>query len=385
MPGERSPLRILHIFRTPVGGLFRHVMDVARGQVARGHAVGIVCDSSTGGARAEAALEDLAPQLALGLSRFPMSRNPGLADIAGLKEVRRIVQERRPDIVHGHGSKGGLYARLPAFYDRAWPARVYTPHGGSFHFAGDAPRDKLYRLVEKILSLKTSLFLMESAYIARRAEQDIGPLKAPVVVVRNGITDAEFEPVVPEPDAKDVLYLGEMRVLKGVDTLLQALARLSRDGRRLSALLVGAGPDEQNIKNAVQELGLAGQVSFAPPIPIREALGKARLMVVPSRGESLPYVVLEAAAARIPLVATNVGGIPEIFGPSANRLIPPGEPGFLAATLKNAFSKSEVERLTEAASLAAYVRAGFSYDAMIEGGLAAYRRALEQGPFRKRN
>jgi glycosyltransferase involved in cell wall biosynthesis len=174
-------------------------------------------------------------------------------------------------------------------------------------------------------------------------------------------------------------------VLKGVDTLLEALARLSRDGRRLSALFVGAGPDEEKIKNAVQELGLTTQVTFSPPMPIREALGKAKLMVVPSRGESLPYVVLEAAAARIPLIATNVGGIPEIFGPFASRLIPPGEPGFLAATLKNTFKKSEVERLTEAASLAAHVRANFSQDAMVDGGLAAYRQALDQRAFRKRN
>ncbi len=380
MPGDQSPLRILHIFRTPIGGLFRHVMDVARGQIARGHAVGIICDSSTGGARAEAALEELRPLLALGLTRFPMSRNPGLSDIPALGAVRRLVRERRPDIFHGHGSKGGLFARLPAFYDRNWPTRIYTPHGGSFHFAGDAPRDRLYRLVEKTLSHKTSLFLMESAYIARRAEQDIGPIKRPVVIVHNGITEPEFEPIAPQADAKDILYLGEMRVLKGVDTLLHALARLSGDGRRLSALLVGAGPDEENIKNAAQELGLAGQVTFAPPQPIREALSRAKLMVMPSRGESLPYVVLEAAAAQMPLIATNVGGIPEIFGPFAGRLVPPGEAGLLAAAIKNMVSKSEVERRTETSALAAHVRAGFSYDGMIDQGIAAYRQALGRSP-----
>lgn len=376
MPGDQSPLRILHIFRTPVGGLFRHVMDVARGQIARGHAVGIVCDSSTGGSRAEAAMEELAPLLVLGLTRLPMSRNPGPSDLAALTAVRRLVHARRPDVVHGHGSKGGLFARLPAFFDSQWPVRVYTPHGGSFHFAGDGPRDKLYRLVEKLLAYKTSVFLMESAYIARRAEQDIGPIRQPLVVVHNGLTDPEFERVAPEPDAKDILYLGEMRVLKGIDTLLDALARLSRDGRRLSALLVGAGPDEENIRNAAQELGLAGQVTFAPPQPIRDALGRAKIMVMPSRGESLPYVVLEAAAAEMPLIATNVGGIPEIFGRFADRLIPPGDPAALVAALKTTFAKSEEQRRAEAAALKAHIRTGFSYDGMVDEGLAAYRRAL---------
>src|SRR3712207_7778463 len=72
MAGER--MRILHVFRAPLGGLFRHVLDVARGQIARGHEVGIFCDSSTGGTRADETLEALRPDLALGLTRVPMRR-----------------------------------------------------------------------------------------------------------------------------------------------------------------------------------------------------------------------------------------------------------------------------------------------------------------------
>ena len=73
------PLNILHVLRTPVGGLFRHVLDVTRGQIARGHKVGLVMDSSTGGAAADAVLRELEPALALGLTRFPMRRAPGWA------------------------------------------------------------------------------------------------------------------------------------------------------------------------------------------------------------------------------------------------------------------------------------------------------------------
>ena len=70
-------LRIVHVTRTPVGGIFRHILDVASGQAARGHQVGIVCDSTTGGARAEAALAAIAPQMKLGVARFPMAREIG--------------------------------------------------------------------------------------------------------------------------------------------------------------------------------------------------------------------------------------------------------------------------------------------------------------------
>jgi hypothetical protein len=75
-PNPSRRLRILHVFRAPVGGLFRHVVDVARAQIARGLDVGIFCDSSTGGDRAAQALAELRPGLALGVTRVPMRRNP---------------------------------------------------------------------------------------------------------------------------------------------------------------------------------------------------------------------------------------------------------------------------------------------------------------------
>jgi len=82
----RDPLRILHFFRAPVGGLFRHVLDLARGQIARGQSVGLVADASTGGEQAEASLARLAPDLALGLTRVAMSRQIGAFDIAETRD-----------------------------------------------------------------------------------------------------------------------------------------------------------------------------------------------------------------------------------------------------------------------------------------------------------
>src|SRR5262249_29328388 len=105
-------LAILHVFRAPVGGLFRHVLDLARGQAAAGHPVGIVADASTGGARAEAALAELAPSLALGVRRVAMSRHLGLRDLTAVRAVAQAIRASGADIVHGHGAKGGAYARL---------------------------------------------------------------------------------------------------------------------------------------------------------------------------------------------------------------------------------------------------------------------------------
>src|SRR5689334_18964249 len=127
MPAADRPLRILHVLRSPVGGLFRHVLDLARGQAARGHQVGIVADASTGGERADAAFAALSAHLALGLTRAPMSRDLGASDISAQRHVAQRAHETHADVLHGHGAKGGAYARLVS----GTAIRVYTPHGGS--------------------------------------------------------------------------------------------------------------------------------------------------------------------------------------------------------------------------------------------------------------
>src|SRR5208282_4039509 len=129
---QRS-LRILHVLRAPVGGLFRHVTDLAGEQAARGHAVGLIADSATGGDAAQRQLEALAPLLRLGVRRFPMRREPHISDLSAIARVFREALRLRPDIIHGHGSKGGLYTRALGFLPGNGAARAYTPHGGSFH------------------------------------------------------------------------------------------------------------------------------------------------------------------------------------------------------------------------------------------------------------
>src|ERR1700724_4930440 len=82
-------LNILHVLRAPVGGLFRHVIDLARGQLARGHRVGLILDSTAAGTQAESVLSDLEPHLGLGLSRVAMSRHIGWRDISAFRHVPR--------------------------------------------------------------------------------------------------------------------------------------------------------------------------------------------------------------------------------------------------------------------------------------------------------
>jgi glycosyltransferase involved in cell wall biosynthesis len=363
-------LKILHVLRAPVGGLFRHVLDLARGQIARGHRVGLVADASTGGAQAEAALAELKPELALGLSRVAMSRQLGLRDITACVHVARRAAEVGADVIHGHGAKGGVYARL-AGADRA--IRVYTPHGGSLHYDWRSLAGFFYLASERVLMRCTDLFLFESAYGRDVFRAKIADPGARARVVHNGVTEAEFAPVVPDGQATDLVFVGELRLLKGVDLLIAAVAALARDGRPITATIVGDGPDRAAFQAAAKDVGET--IRFAGAMPARAAFALGRLLVVPSRAESLPYIVLEAAAAGLPLVATNVGGISEIFGPDASGLVPPGDPAALAQAIGSALRSPGAEDAVRR-RLQARVRAEFSVDVMTDAVLAAYVEAL---------
>jgi glycosyltransferase involved in cell wall biosynthesis len=157
--------------------------------------------------------------------------------------------------------------------------------------------------------------------------------------------------------------------------LLDAIAALAREGRRVSATIVGDGPDAAQFRQQAERLGLAGAVRFPGAMPARAAFPLGRLMVAPSRAESLPYIILETAAAAVPLITTRVGGIPEVFGPQSGRLVPPGDAAALAGALRSALADPAALR-NETLTLRERVQAEFSADVMTEGVLAAYREAI---------
>jgi glycosyltransferase involved in cell wall biosynthesis len=368
-------MKILHVLRAPVGGLFRHVVDLAHGQIERGHEVGIVADSCTAHVLSEQTLTALAPKLALGLSRFRIWRQPGPADMGAVWHVARRIHASGAEIVHGHGAKGGALARLaPA---RHALVRAYTPHGGSLH---DAVGGRICILMERALKRRGQLYLFESAYSHDVYRRKIGRPAGSVRIVHNGIRQDECEAVALAAEASDLVYLGEMRALKGVDVLIEALAHLRDGGRRVTATLIGDGPDAARFRSHADALGLDELLTFRKPMPTRKALALGRIVAVPSRAESLPYVVLEAAAAGKPLLATAVGGIPEVFGPLAERLVRPDDARALAAAIVDAVDRPDVTA-DAAHALRARVQTAFSVDVMVDGVVSAYHhaRALPKG------
>ena len=320
-------LRIVHCFRSPVGGIFRHVRDLADAQVAAGHKVGIVCDSTTGGAFEEALFAAMRERLELGIHRTPMQRHIGPGDLVAAWRTYRIIRELRPDVLHGHGAKGGVYARLFGSVLRAFRfrvARLYSPHGGSLHYDEETATGKFFFLLERIMGRFTDHLLFVSEYERRTYRHKVGEPPAPNSLVYNGLRQGEFEPVQLAGDAADFLYVGMMRDLKGPDLFIEALDAVGRmHGHPVTGVMIGDGDDLPRYKERVRQLGLDSQVRFLPPMSARKAFELGRVIVIPSRAEAMPYVVLEALAAGKAMVATAVGGIPEIFPPRSPALVMP--------------------------------------------------------------
>jgi glycosyltransferase involved in cell wall biosynthesis len=377
LDGGIGKLRIVHVFRAPLGGLFRHVVDLAGEQTARGHDVGMFFDSEGLSPRVDEALATIPGGLRLGVEIARIRRNPGPSDCVALGRFGRWLSSASPHVVHGHGSKGGVLARLTRIAGCAPDAvRAYTPHGGSFNYRPGGAVHRFYMTVERLLTPLTDVFLFESAFIASRFDAEVGDETRLRRIVVNGLRPSEFQPVAPNADAAEFVYVGELRAVKGVDILLEATARLGVRTRPPRLALVGSGPEKDRLKELARSLGVLDRVSFPGGMSFRKAMTLGRILVAPSRLESLPYVVLEAAASRVPIVATAVGGVPEIFGPFADRLGPRGDAIDLARRMANALDQDPSQREAEAADLSRFVAGRFTIESMTDGVLAGYRDAL---------
>ena len=368
------PLRIVHAVRAPVGGIFRHILDLANGQADAGHHVGIIADSLTGGERASAALAEIAPRLKLGVRRLAIHREPHPADFLVWARFMYLIARLKPDVVHGHGAKAGAFVRMRGRSKRF--IRVYTPHGGSLHYPLSTWRGAFYSRLERALMNNTELFLFESAFARDTYQRTIGtPTAGLVRCVFNGVTAAEFDAVTLAPDATDIVYVGEFRHIKGADLLIDAVARLRADGKPVRLTLAGDGEELGTLKTLIERHSLSEAIRFIGHVKARSGFSKGKLLVVPSRGDSMPYVVIEAAAAGIPMVAANVGGIPEIFGPHQEALFAPNSVGAMADAIETALD-DPATAATRAKALRERIFMHFSQKAMVKGVLASYREAF---------
>jgi glycosyltransferase involved in cell wall biosynthesis len=366
-------MRILHCLRAPVGGLFRHVLDLAGEQARSGHAVGILADSNAEDRLTAVKFASIAPLLQLGIQRAPMSRQPGLGDLQAYRTVLEHARGLDLDVLHGHGAKGGAYARLASRALKRQGQRAkafYTPHGGSLNYKPGSPQSHIFLNVERALERHTSGLIFESAYAARVYAERIHTPAVPQQVVPNGLQPVDFTLAQHAPDATDIVFVGELRPIKGIEFLIDALANLNKD-QTVTATIVGSGPDTEMLKAKTNQLGLSQKITFTGALPAKDAFNRGRIMVVPSLAESFPYVVLEAAAAGLPLISTNVGGISEITADTDTQLIEAGSVSALVNSIRDTLANPEAAN-AKASRLRENVQRKFTVAGMTASILSFY-------------
>jgi glycosyltransferase involved in cell wall biosynthesis len=377
-------MRVLLAMECTIGGTRRHIVDLCAGLAARGVDAHLVA-STLRQPDFAADLERL-ESLAVRVTRLPMVREPApVADARHLRALARILERERPDVLHTHSSKAGALGRLAALL-AGHDAVVHTPHTFSFLFDAmfSAPKRRLYFEIERALSASTRRIVAvgdsEADTIRRSGVCDPGIVR----VVRNGIDIAAHSAAVPVPraelgvpeDAPLLLVAGLFNEAKGQDLALRALA--SPAGRGAHLAFAGHGASEAALRALARGLGLESRVHFLGwRTDLPRLVRACDWLVLPSRWEALPYVVLEALAAGTPVVATPVDGAREIVSESgAGELARACEAPALAEALARALARTRAERERMGARGREHVVAFHSRESMVDGTLAVYGEAM---------
>jgi glycosyltransferase involved in cell wall biosynthesis len=255
------------------------------------------------------------------------------ADLRGLLELVRLMRRLRPDVLHANSSKAGVLGRLAGALTRV-PVRVFTVHGWAFK-AHSGIAATVYLWADRAMRpLTTRTICVAHSELAAGVRARTCRADA-TVVIPNGVRldgPRRRHPATPDGPAT-VLAVGRLRAPKDFLTLVRASARLPAGSARV--LVVGDGPDRDELEREIGRLGLEGTIALlGERADVGELLAAADVFVLPSRSEGMPMSVLEAMAAGLPVVASDVGGVAELVADGATGLlVPAGEPAALARAL----------------------------------------------------
>ena len=375
--GQSRPPRVLMVVESSSGGTGRHVVDLCRGLADRGCEVHLLYST---GRTDRLFLEGVCSLPAVRCEPLAMRREIHPSDLAAVLEARRYLHLHGPfDAVHGHSSKGGAVARLAAL-GLGVPA-FYTLHG----FVVMDPslalwKRALYLSIELVLSLRTRRIIAVSPE-ERRAAVRMGLGRSRVALVPNGVGGEQLS---PRPHARRLIgaaegdlvigFVGRFVPQKAPHVLVRAMARVAAAAPHARLAMVGAGPLEEPLRRLAAELGVAERVLWLGERDARTVVAGFDVFAISSCKEGLPYVVLEAMSAALPVVATDTAGVESLVESGVNgAVVPCGDfEAFAAALVDLGNDPRKVERQGRA-SLARVAR--FSIDAMVDGTLALYAGA----------
>ena len=331
-----EPIRILRVIgRLNVGGPALHVAYLSAGLAERGYETTLVAGNV---ARGEDSMTFAAERLDIPIVRLGEMRR----DISPVRDTRtmthlaRLIRDTRPDILHTHMAKAGAVGRLAALAAREArpPVILHTFHGHVLRHYFDPVRNVAFRRLEQWLARTTTTLIAVSPQVRDElVELGVAPARK-FVVVRLGIELAER---VGSPGARDeqrrmlgipperfvVGWIGRMTEVKRTDDVLRTFRQLRETGVDACLCLVGDGPDRPALERLAKTLGIMRNTLFLgfqrDVAPFYAAFD---VLLLPSISEGTPVSAIEALAAGKPVVATRVGGVPDV--------VRDGKDGFLA-------------------------------------------------------
>lgn len=376
-PASRRPLVAHVIYRLGVGGLENGLINLINRMPAERYRHLIVCIDDYTDFRYRITRQDVRVHA--------LHKRPG-RDLRLFPRLLGLLRRERPAVVHSR-NLAGLDALLPALLAGV-RHRVHGEHGRDADDAdGTNPRPRRLRRLHRPL---VSHYIALSGELERYLRERIGVPPERISRIHNGVDTDRFTPgraTLPVRGFSDPACLvlgtvGRLDAVKSQVHLVEAMGLLrERNPRlapRLRLALVGDGPLRSRVESRVRELGLGDRVWMAGSRDdVHELMRGFDLFVLPSLAEGISNTILEAMACGLPVVATDVGGNPELV--EAGRtglLVPPADPAAMAQAMETYALDADLRRR---AGVLARDRAErvFSLDAMVAGYLGVYDRLCE--------
>jgi glycosyltransferase involved in cell wall biosynthesis len=310
-----------------------------------------------------------------------------ISDTRALRSIRRLIGRGAYDVVHTHSSKAGILGRLAS---RGSGARVvHTPHGHVFEGYFNPLVSRALVVVERIAARWCDrIVVLTDRGREEHLAQGVGSPEQ-FVTIHSGVRLGPYRNGMPRRDAARLALglsgnaqvvgcVARLTPIKGQAVLLEAIARLSERLPEVRLLLVGDGEDRVALQARARRADLSGKVIFAGALADpRPAMAAMDLVAMPSLNEGQGRAVVEAMAAGLPVVASRVGGLPEVLdGERGGLLVPPGDPETLADAIELLLSsRQRAKELVEAGRLRA---ARYDDRTMIDRLSALYQLLLSE-------
>ena len=395
MAADGRPVKVLRVIaRLNMGGPALHVAYLSAGLRERGYETTLVAGTL---ARGEDSMAFVADELGVRVERVPeLSREISpLRDARAALRLARLIRRERPQILHTHTAKAGAVGRLAAMLagDARPPIVVHTFHGHVLRGYFDPLRSAGFRLLERALAKGSTALIAVSPQV----RDDLVALgvapKEKFVVIRLGIeleervaaapgARAETRRVLGVPqDAFVVGWIGRMTGVKNTDDVLAALRLLHDRGVDAYLCMVGDGPDRDRVERRAHDLGVVRRCLF---LGYQEEVARYYAafdgIILPSVNEGTPVSAIEALAAARPVVATRVGGVPDVVEDGVDGfLVDPGATDQLADRLEQLARDPELRaRMGEHGRRR--VPARYAVERLVDDMDRLYRSLLEAAP-----